>query len=311
MPFSSCTSRRSIRLMAAAATAVAATALTISSAVAAPAPKASAPPVAASHGNAHHPKQHGHGVSLASTITLIGADDCSAALVRYPTSRNKDQALMLTNGHCWEEVFIMPGVVLTDLPSDRPGDLLDAQGNTVAQVHTDRLLYATMTGTDIALYRLTQTYDQIKRATGLKAMTISAQHPVSGRALSIPSGYAKTVYSCRLHGFAAQVNEAIWTWHDSIRYDPTANCQLVGGTSGSPIVDNKTGKIVGINNTANVDGLACELNNPCEVQPDGSTKVYQGEGYGQETYWITTCLRHNTIDLNKHGCLLPKPQAST
>jgi len=313
MPFLPATGRRSSRLLA-TAVAFAATAVTVSAALAGPAsamtaatgPAATTSSAAGGAQSSHH----GNAVTLASTISLIAADDCSATLVRYPTSRSKDPALMLTNGHCWEEVFIMPGVVLTDLPSSRSGDIYDADGQTVGQVHTDRLLYATMTGTDIALYRLTQTYSEIQHATGLKPLTISGTHPVDGRDISIPSGYSKIVYSCQINGFADTVHEAIWTWRDSIRYDPTSNCQLVGGTSGSPLVDNKSGKVVGINNTANVDGLQdCEINNPCEVQPDGSTKAYQGEGYGQETYWITTCLDHNVLDLNKAGCLLPKPQA--
>ncbi|HST46551.1 S1 family peptidase [Jatrophihabitans sp.] len=306
MPFFTSTSRRSWRLMAATATAVAATALTVTPADATPTPtpppKATTPVVPSSARQVAPPS---HQASLAGMIKL--PPECSASLVRYPTSRDKDQALMLTNGHCWEGVFILPGVVLTDQPSSRTGDLLDARGRTVGQVQTDRLLYATMTGTDIALYRLTQTYAEIKRATGIKALTLASTHPVDGRAVTIASGYWQTTYSCRIDGFAPAVNEAFWTWQDSIRYDPTSGCQLVAGTSGSPIVDDNNGKIVGINNTANTDGGSCTLNNPCEINPGGTTTVVKGEGYGQQTYWITTCLTHNTLDLAKAGCLLPKP----
>ena len=311
MTLFSSTSRRPLRLLVAAATAVAATALTVSTAAAAPKTAAPAAPAAAAAASGHANKagHKSHTVSLASMISLESG--CSASLVRYPTSRNKDRALMLTNGHCWEGVFIMPGEVLTNLPSSFSGDLLDARGETVGKVQTDRLLYATMTGTDIALYRLTETYDQIKRATGLRALTIASTHPVDGRAVSIPAGYWKITYSCQINGFVPTVNEAIWSWQDSIRYDPTSDCQLIGGTSGSPIIDNKSKKIVGINNTANVDGESCTLNNPCEVDSDGNVTAVKGAGYGQQTYWITTCLTHNTLDLNKAGCLLPKPLVST
>jgi trypsin-like peptidase len=316
MPFLPRTSRRPFRLLAAAAvTAAAATALTVSTAVAAPlaagpaTPAAAPPTAAAAPVSSHRVVRQPHDGRLASMISLVGADACSAALARYPSSKASDQALMLTNGHCWEGIFIMPGVVLVDLPSSRTGDLIDGRGQTVAKVQTDRLLYATMTGTDVALYRLTQTFAQIKHTTGLKALTIASTHPKAGTAVTIPSGYWKTTYSCAINGFAPSLQEAIWTWNDSIRYQyPHPNCQLVGGTSGSPLVDNHSGKIVGINNTANVDGEACTLNNPCEVGPDGSVTAIKGEGYAQETYWFTTCLtRHNTIDLNKAGCLLPKP----
>lgn len=44
------------------------------------------------------------------------------------------------------------------------------------------------------------------------------------------------------------------------------------------------------------------------VSSDGSTAQTQGQNYGQQTYWFTTCLTTtNAIDLNKTGCLLAKP----
>ncbi|MEO7260878.1 MAG: serine protease [Jatrophihabitantaceae bacterium] len=318
MPFLPRVSRRPFRLLIAAATAVAATALTVSTAVAAPAARAAAPaapaavtPATAAPGSSHGAGRQPHTVSLASMISLeIG---CSASLVRYPSSRDTDRAMMLTNGHCWEGGFIFPDEVLVNQPSSFSGDLLNAQGQTVAKVWTDRLLYATMTGTDVALYRLTQTFAQIRHTTGLHPLTIASHQPVDGRAVSIPSGYWKIVYSCAVDAIVPTVREAIWTWQDSIRYEyPNSDCQPIGGTSGSPIIDNRNRKIVGINNTANEGGEACELNNPCEVNSDGSVTAIKGAGYGQETYWFTTCLTgRNTIDLNKAGCLLPKPLASS
>src|SRR5690242_6666837 len=38
-------------------------------------------------------------VTLANTIKL---SNCSAALVRFPSSVSTDRAMMLTNGHCYE-----------------------------------------------------------------------------------------------------------------------------------------------------------------------------------------------------------------
>src|SRR5438045_1195521 len=51
---------------------------------------------------------------LASTIAL---SNCSAALVRYPTSVDTDRALMLTNGHCYEGGMPGPGQVVQDRSS--------------------------------------------------------------------------------------------------------------------------------------------------------------------------------------------------
>ncbi|GGF55245.1 serine protease [Marmoricola endophyticus] len=244
--------------------------------------------------------------TLASTIAL---NNCSGSLVRYPSSAGTDRGLLLTNGHCYEGGFLADGQVIQNKASSRTGKLLDANARTLATVRADRLLYATMTGTDVALYRLTSTYDSISRSTGAKPLTLSTSKPVAGSAISIPSSYWKTTYRCSVQGFVPTLREGQWTWHDSIRYGyPDSDCVTIGGTSGSPIVDDASGKVVGINNTTNEDGEVCELNNPCEVGTDGSTTATEGQNYGQETYWFTTCLTASrAIDLTKAGCLLTKP----
>jgi hypothetical protein len=310
MTFLSRTSRRPFRLLAVAATAIAATTLTVSSAAAAPAatgaaaPAAASAPAAAVSVNKVVPRLQAAG--LASTIAL---SNCSASLVRYPSSLDTDRAMMLTNGHCYEGGFLSAGQVLVNRSSSRTGKLLDASGRAVATVRADLVLYATMTGTDVTLYRLNKTFAQLRSTTGLNALTIASTHPVDGHAVSVPSGYWKTTYACSINGFVATLREDQWTWHDSIRYlYPNSTCQTIDGTSGSPIIDNTSLQIVGINNTANEQGQACTLDNPCEVNADGSITYTQGQNYGQETYWFTTCLTStNAIDLNKTGCLLTKP----
>ena len=295
--------RRPFRVLVAAGAAIAATVLTVSAAAAAPAP-AGAPATAAGSSRVT-PQVQVQAVGLASTIAL---SNCSASLVRYPSSLDTDRAMMLTNGHCYEGGFLSAGQVLVNRTSSRTGKLLNASGTAVATLRADLVLYATMTGTDVTLYRLTQTFAQIRSKTSLNAYTISSTHPVDGHAISIPSAYWKTTYSCAINGFVSTLREDQWTWHDSIRYlYPNSTCQTIGGTSGSPIVDNASLQIVGINNTSNEQGQACTLDNPCEVNADGSLTYTQGQNYGQETYWFTTCLTSaNAIDLNKAGCLLTK-----
>ena len=241
--------------------------------------------------------------TLASTIDL---SNCSASLVRFPTSRSTDRAMMLTNGHCYEGGFQLNGVVLQNKTSARTGTLLDNTGAPLGPVQADQLLYATMTGTDVTLYRLTATFLALRRQYGATALTIAGRPAATGAAISIASGYWKRIWNCKLDGFVGQLREDEWTWHDSLRYD--IGCDTIHGTSGSPIVDDASGQIVGINNTGNDNGEMCTLNNPCEVNADGTTSVRQGQSYGEQTYWFTTCLnRHRTIDLTVPGCLLSKP----
>ncbi|MGW5670336.1 S1 family peptidase [Micromonospora sp. NPDC003776] len=243
--------------------------------------------------------------SLTATIAL---SNCSAALVRYPTSLDTDRAMMLTNGHCYEGGMPGAGVVLQNKSSRRSGTLLKADGSGAGTVRADLLLYATMTGTDVALYRLTRTFAQVRSTYGITALTITDTHPVDGTSMFIPSGYWKQTWNCAVNGFVSTLREDQWTWHDSVRYD--TGCDTIHGTSGSPIVDVASGRVVGINNTGNDDGAMCTLNNPCEVDADGTTHAYQGQSYGQQVYWFTTCLNgSNQIDLTRTGCLLTRPAA--
>src|SRR4051812_9008584 len=239
--------------------------------------------------------------TLANTIAL---SNCSASLVRYASSVSSDRAMMLTNGHCYEGGFLSAGQVLQNRTSSRSGTLLNSAGRAVTTVRADRVLYATMTGTDVTLYRLTSTYSTLQSQYGAVAYTLSASHPANGATIGIPSGYWKRIWNCKIDGFVGTLREDQWTWHDSIRYD------TIHGTSGSPIVDAASGRIVGINNTGNDDGELCTLNNPCEVAANGTAIAYQGQSYGEQTYWFTTCLTATrAIDLTVPGCRLTKPAA--
>jgi len=247
------------------------------------------------------PAQALDAASLNATIAL---NNCSASLVRFPTSLSTDRAMMLTNGHCYEGGMPGAGVVLQNRASSRSGTLINGAGNNVGTVRADLLLYATMTNTDVSLYRLNTTFASIQSQFGVGALTISGSHPVDQSSMFIPSGFFKQIWNCTINGFVGTLRESQWTWHDSIRYN--TGCNTIHGTSGSPVIDLASNQIVGINNTGNDDGQSCTLNNPCEVDPDGTIHVIQGQSYAQETYWFTTCLNSsNGLDLNKAGCLLP------
>ena len=290
--------KRTAAILAATAATIAA-ALTLTAGPASAGSAAAAPPAAAAA--AARPSVT---VTLASTIAL---DDCSASLVRYPSSQSSDHALMLTAGHCFEGGMPSAGQVLQNVPSSRSGSLLNASGNTLGTVKADKLLYATMTNTDISVYELTDTFASIASKYGATPLTIAASHPVNGDTIAIPSAYWDRTWRCTLNGFAATVEEDQWTWHDSLRYGKTG-CSVIGGSSGSPDVDTSTGQVVGVNNTINEDGQLCTLDNPCEVSSNGTKTERKGQGYGQETYWVTTCLNASrAIDLSVSGCLLPKP----
>ncbi|MER7402115.1 serine protease [Streptomyces sp. NPDC000070] len=242
-------------------------------------------------------------VNLAGTVAL---SNCSGSVVRMPDSEADDPALVMTNGHCLESGFPGAGEVLVDKASSRTFSLLNASGSRVATLRAAKLAYGTMTDTDVAFYQLTTSYAQIRSSYGISPLTLNDTRPVAGTAISIPSGYWKRVYSCQIDGFAHRLKEGDWTWKDSVRY--TSACNTIGGTSGSPVVDEATGKVVAVNNTGNEDGERCTVNNPCEVDKSGNVTVRKGINYAQQTYQIPSCFGiDNKLDLSASGCTLPKP----
>ncbi|AUY51942.1 serine protease [Streptomyces sp. CB01881] len=242
-------------------------------------------------------------VNFAGTVAL---SNCSGSLVRLPGSAATDPALVLSNGHCLESGFPGPGEVVVNQASSRTFSLLNSTGGKAATLRATKVVYGTMTDTDVSIYQLNTTYASIQSRYGIAPLTIAAGHPVQGTSIKVVSGYWKKIYSCSVDGFVYRLKEGSWTWKDSVRY--TSSCNTIGGTSGSPVVDVNTGQVVAVNNTGNEDGQRCTDNNPCEVDQNGVVTVRQGINYAQETYGIPACFAAgNRLDLTLPGCTLPRP----
>ncbi|MGY4744118.1 S1 family peptidase [Streptomyces sp. ATMOS53] len=242
-------------------------------------------------------------VNLAGTVAL---SNCSGSVIRFPNSLDTAPALVLSNGHCLSTGFPEPGEVLVNQASSRTFGLLNSSGTRVATLRASKLAYGTMTDTDVSIYQLTSTYAAIRSSYGISALTVQDTHPTAGTAITVASGYWKTLYNCNVDGFVYRLKEGDWTWKDSVRY--TSACQTIGGTSGSPVIDQSTGKVVAVNNTGNEDGERCTENNPCEVDASGNVVVREGINYAQEIYQIPACFTTgNQLNLSASGCVLPRP----
>lgn len=235
----------------------------------------------------------------------IRLSNCSGSLVRLPTSRDSDLALAMTNAHCGEDGMLTPGKVIAGRTSHRTMTLLGADGHDLGTLRAKEIVYSTMTGTDLTLYRLDSTYRQIERAFGGRALPLSGSPENVGMPVSVISGYFSRTWHCSIDRVIYSLHEADWTWFDAIRYTPA--CDTVPGTSGAPVV-NSSGQVVGINNTGNAAGQDCTLDNPCEVDEAGNVSILKGRNYGQQTYQIVACMGPgNVLDLSRRGCVLPKP----
>jgi hypothetical protein len=253
---------------------------------------------------------------------IVALDDCSGSVVRFDSAAPGDQALVLTNGHCIDAPgFLSEGQAIAHRSEARAMDILDAGSLTAVtpqgpasfdpssgvavHVTSTELVYATMTDTDVALYRLSNTYDDLEQH-GVQALTIAPDHAAAGTSIQIWSGFWRAIYACSIDGFVHELHEDQWIWKDSIRYKQPG-CQTIGGTSGSPVIDADTHELVGINNTGNDSGEQCTFDNPCEVDENGQITVTQGAAYGEETYLLYACFTDGELDLTKAGCTLTRP----
>jgi V8-like Glu-specific endopeptidase len=288
---------RLFRSVAATTVAVSALLLAGSQAYAVDAATAAAPDTAA-------PRLAAPGADFTGIAAL---SNCSASLVRYAESVSTDAALVLTNGHCYEGGMPSPGQVIVNRSSTRSITLLKPNSSNAGTIRANRVLYSTMTKTDVTLYQINETYASIKSRLNITPLTLAKQAPANGAGMAVVSGYWKRIYTCSVQATIPELREAGWVMKSSIKYQQPG-CETIGGTSGSPVVSTTSGEVIGVNNTGNEDGEQCTLNNPCEVDANGNITVDQGAAYGQQTWWFYTCLTATrTIDLNKTGCQLAKP----
>lgn len=238
---------------------------------------------------------------------IVALSNCSGSLVKFRNSRTTDYAMVLTNGHCTGS-FIPAGDARYNLASSRTFNLLSASGkSTLGTLRASKLIYGTMTGTDMALYQLTSTYAQITSRYRVAALPIAETHPAAGAAIRVVSGFWRRIYSCTISKFVPQLREGSWTWDDSIRYSEPG-CEVIGGTSGSPIISAGSYEVIGINNTGNESGERCTDNNPCEIDSMGNVSFEKGASYGQQLYQVYSCVNGSgAIDLSVPGCKLQKP----
>ena len=258
------------------------------------------------------PKHNLQSVVIPETFTadydfegIVGLNNCSGSIIQLENAKDADKALVLTNGHCFEGGFAAPDQFTVNKPSSRPFNVLNSSGDFIGRVTATTVLYSTMTATDITLYQLKETYDDIKTKFNVRPLTLSSKHPELQMPIEVISGFWKKGYTCGIEKFIDVLKEDKWTMKDSIRYS-RPGCETIGGTSGSPIILAGTRQVVGINNTGNEDGEKCTMNNPCEIDAAGNLTFVKGYSYGQETYWIYSCLNSNQqFDIHAEGCQLP------
>lgn len=163
--------------------------------------------------------------ALAGTAMFSG---CSGAIIRGPRSQPSDPAMLMTNGHCSNP---RPGIgqASTGQNLNVPVLIKDAHGETQVRARATSLVYATMTGTDLALYRLDHTFQQLQDAD-VTVRSLSERGPQPGQVLNVLSAVSGRDWNCAVEATVPRLREGGYVQHDAIRYDTDEGCDTAEGT---------------------------------------------------------------------------------
>lgn len=268
---------------------------------------------------------------------------CSGSLVKFENQPLDQNAYMLTNGHCLNGHTLENGEMLVDV--DYLGNKDVVLIDFMRKQHTlklKKLVYATITGTDLALLRLEKTYNEIEKEYKVKPLTVISEKPKAGIKIQVISGFWVETYSCSIDKFVStlkmgreypNINDLFKITTDVMKYTKGGDCDKTpGGSSGSPIIKKGARLMVGIHGSANLfnnvadckhfDG--CEVNDNgeiiierpkcakhygCEITEDNKTTVVDpGARYGFQVYQLNGCLTKDfEFNINLNTCELIGP----
>lgn len=248
---------------------------------------------------------------------------CSTSIIRFHESLKTDKAILLANAHCIRvDSDLFPeklkaaakgvdnrrvGHFLTNFDI-APNWVYDIQminfldGSTY-ETKAKRVLYATHTLTDLALFELSETYAELE-AHGIKPLVLSKRPAKLGEKIAIPSAQYERQFNCAVGALVPMLMTPTSYYRNAFRY--TEECKVFKGTSGSPVISKETGEVIGINSFSNgFDSEHCIENGICEMAGNDYEISRVESGYATELYQIYSCLNSKRkIDLKKPGCKL-------
>jgi hypothetical protein len=128
---------------------------------------------------------------------IVKLSNCSGSLIQFNGQSDDSMAIVMTNGHCVQKPggYLTPGEVWVNKPISRAMKIFDTNMK-LFPIQTTKVLYATMTNTDVTYYELNETFAQIFARTKVRPYALDLNHPTQGIAIDIISGYWDKGYSC-------------------------------------------------------------------------------------------------------------------
>ena len=243
--------------------------------------------------------------TAAELHNLATTNGCSAGYADIGRG-GSEKAVIVTNGHCVSGNLVAR-MALVNQPTSKIFAIFNAQGGRV-NVTATKLMYATLMDTDIALYELRETNAELA-AKGLTPFPFyDGQAPLGSR-VRVTSGYWRETQECTLErrirqlleGFGSDIsNPSVAT--DAIALSST--CNIRGGYSGTPIIDEATDTIIAMAFTGSEGNEACAEGSPCEVNERGERTYRRGVSYAARVDQLADCLQDGQINLALPSCTL-------
>ena len=233
-----------------------------------------------------------------------GMGGCSGSFIQFNGIPDSKKALVLTNGHCTG----VGSFVFSGNRYPNHGEVFKNRQTNVQFETQDRKIYkaqrlvvASMTGTDVAIYELESTFAEVK-ASGYEVLRVASQKTLKqGGIVGFSSAYWSRSWNCEAEGLELNLKEGPWAWSVGIGLVGN-NCVAKPGASGSPLL-NEQREVVGTVNTGHSGGRDCTIMNPCEVK-DGISRGYNGKVYAMSIIELNFCVVDGAFDANAANCPL-------
>ncbi|MBS1827289.1 MAG: trypsin-like peptidase domain-containing protein [Acidobacteria bacterium] len=251
-------------------------------------------------------------ISLSST--------CTATFIQTPAN---GPAYALTAGHCYslnaQEVFLNLDAPANTRPI-RFNFFAETSAGEQIPIPIRRIAYATMKGADLMLLELAATRDEL--AARITPLVLEPATPPTGEPISIigiPASFFDQTgrflrrSRCTL-GPPADLIEFTWHFYNTRRND----CEdIVGGISGSPVLSERTGRVIGIVNTTthlawSAGGdFDCYAGRPCELS-NNTQRVEEETSYSIPVAGLLNCFNSaGDFSLANDACPLDRGRPLT
>ncbi len=239
----------------------------------------------------------------------VPAADCSGSFFKMDGMTDDQMALVLTNGHCvglgsFQGRYPDNNELFIDYPSSSHVIARKDKSERGELFRYDRLLFATMTGVDLAVIELKVSYKDLMDR-GHSIYTLAKEVPKPGSTLVFDSYNRDARSMCKVEKAIHQVKEGPWTWKHSLRLEASSHCSFVHGQSGTPGVDESSHLIYSLAQTVYEGQDPCTFDNPCEVSEDGHVSVGKvGQSYAVPVTALYNCFQKELkkFDFNLATC---------